>query len=109
MEISYERERGRAAARLAFCATQLRNADDALVAIGREFGDRFDWMPDDDICLRAERAAGAVAEAYREMRDAEAKFFALGGPATSDGDGFRRVDPDTPPRFSGGSGPEERL
>lgn len=106
------RERGRAAVDLAVAAARLRDTDDALVAFGREFGDDYRSMPDDDQIDRGLELTQRVADAYSDMRAAETKFYVVGGAAMSDGDGFVRVEQpsiDRPPTFRGGSGPEERL
>jgi hypothetical protein len=69
-----------AAMRLAKAAAALREADDQLVALGKELahtptGARgTDFERDGDLALKR---CVAVSEAYREMREAEADFERL--------------------------------
>lgn len=69
-----ERQRGRAACTLALAARNLRDADDALVMFGRTQVDVT--MPDDSDGEKAHECCQAVADAYAQMRQAEANYEA---------------------------------
>jgi hypothetical protein len=70
---------GQAASDLAIAASRLRDADDALVTLGRELRetDADRGMPSDHDAERALVAARSVSMAYRDMREAEARLERL--------------------------------
>jgi hypothetical protein len=69
-------KRQRLACDLAIAASRLRDADDALVAHGREIrdGDAGRGMPGDAEGERSVELCNGVLEAYAAMSDAEAHY-----------------------------------
>lgn len=72
---------GQAASDLCIAASRLRDADDALVALGRQLRetDADRGMPDDADAERALAGCVAVSDAYRAMRLAEERFETITG------------------------------
>lgn len=82
-EDAYEQrmKAGQAASALCIAASRLRDADDALVALGRELRetDAARGMPDDHDAERALAGCAAVSDAYGAMRLAEERLKAVTG------------------------------